>query len=166
MSKIDKEMVDFLETEEEYEEEEVLDNLELTKYVVRNINGDVKIEETFIIPAHYLNMMYKSIFPNSPNHNSAEEFIEKYDANTEGILLYNIAKLDRAIIDENVYSVYQKITTDITQKRLGIILANVLVDLYVKTFDLKNNLFEDYLKLEIGITDDEWDIIKHELTVK
>lgn len=44
--------------------------------------------------------------------------------------------------------------------RLEIILSNLLIELYSKTFDCDEKEFTDYIRLEIGITDDEIEYLK------
>lgn len=40
-------------------------------------------------------------------------------------------------------------------KRYGILLSNILGELYTKSFDCKSDEFIDWLKLEIGMTEEE-----------
>jgi hypothetical protein len=73
--------------------------LELTKHNQNNSDGELIKEETFVIDLKYFNKVYKELNLGK-NYLSKKEFLDWYDPEEEGLLIYNKAKEDNKIKHE------------------------------------------------------------------
>ncbi len=76
---------------------------ELTKDVVYNMESNEPMEEyTYVVPAEWLSNLYYEHIVSMFNYDGydLDEFLDVYDPEVEGTVIYHIATKQRVIIEE------------------------------------------------------------------
>lgn len=80
---------------------EVSFETQLNRAWIYDKNGDEPVGETnFVIHTEYLNKVFKKLF--SDKYKNLNDFLDVYEPETEGELIYQRAKADGEIIEEGV----------------------------------------------------------------